>query len=552
MYLRDTTVVCFESHSRKINITVLNMWKHILLATSLIFLISCGNNDMPLEGILYDLMIVNGQIVDGTGSKPYLGTVLIKDGVLSYVGNANLESYEANQVIDADGMFITPGFIDAHGHGNAELNPKFKNFWSMGVTTILLGMDGRSDGIDDFNGWMQNVESARPGVNIAPFTGHGTARNATSIGLTTHPSEEQITELKDLIEEQMQRGSFGVTKGIEYIPGRFADIKELTEIGNIVAEYNGTIMSHIRNEDADQVQNSIRELIEVGSKSGSRVHVSHIKIVYSNDEKDADSVVALVDSARKAGVSITADVYPYTASFTGIGILYPEWALPPNNFETVKVERRSELAEYLRNRVNLRNGPEATLLGTAPWSGKTLADISDEFGIPFEDVLIDHLPPGSASAAYFVMNIDVMRRFLGYDHVVVSSDGSPEMRHPRGYGSFARIIRQFVVEEEFIAIQDAVKKMSGQTASIIGLDRDRGLVKPENQNDLRFTKRGYLKTGFAADVLIFDPANIRDAATFENPHQYATGFDYVIINGLIVQADGESTGARPGLVLRAR
>lgn len=507
---------------------------------------------MPIEGLTYDLKILNGQIVDGTGSSLYSGNILIKDGILSYVGKSSLESYDAIETLDVNGMIVSPGFIDAHAHGNAELNPKFKNFLSMGVTTILLGMDGSSDGIEDLNGWMERVETARPGVNIVPFTGHGTARRATSIGLNTGPDIDQLSELKDLIEEQLQRGSFGVSKGIEYIPGRFADIEELTEVGNVVKAYDGIIMSHIRNEDKDQVQQSIRELIEVGSVSGSKIHVSHIKIVYSNDVEDADLTIAIIDSARKAGVTITADVYPYTASYTGIGILYPEWALPPNNFESVKNQSRGELAEYLRNRVNRRNGPEATLIGTKPHEGKTLADISAEMGKPFEDVLIDHLPPGSASAAYFVMNIDVMRSFLGYDQVVVSSDGSPQMLHPRGYGSFARIIRQFVVEEGYLDIQSAIKKMSGQTAGIVGLDRDRGLVKPQNQNDLRFTKRGLLKTGFAADILVFDPFEIMDNATFENPHQYATGFHYVIINGLIVQAEGEFTGVRPGLVLRAR
>jgi len=528
------------------------MWKKILFVVFLFVFASCSKSDMPLEGIIYDLKITDGQIVDGSGSKPYKGNILIKDGILSYVGKAGLDNYDASETINASGMVVTPGFIDAHAHGNAELNPKFTNFLSMGVTTILLGMDGSSDGIDDLNGWMERVEAARPGVNIVPFTGHGTARRASSIGLSTDPDKGQLSELRDIIEEQLQRGSFGVSKGIEYVPGRFANLEELTEVGKAVKAYDGIIMSHIRNEDKDQVKDSIRELIEVGSISGSSVHVSHIKIVYSNDVEDADSAIALIDSARKAGVSITADVYPYTASYTGIGILYPEWALPPNNFETVKNERRYELAEYLRNRVNLRNGPEATLIGTQPWEGKTLAEIADELGKPFEDVLMDHLPPGSASAAYFVMNIDVMRRFLGYNQVVVSSDGSPQMLHPRGYGSFAKIIRQFVVEENYLDLQTAIKKMSGQTADIIGLNRDRGLVSPHHQNDLRFTKRGYLKSGFAADVLIFDPANVNDNATFEDPHQYATGFDYVIINGLIVQADGESTGARPGLVLRAR
>ena len=309
----------------------------------------------------------------------------------------------------------------------------------------------------------------------------------------------------------------------------------------------------------------------MGADGGARVNVSHIKIVYANDVSDAEGVLAVMDSARVAGVEITADVYPYTASFTGIGILYPDWALPPNNFEQVRRERRDELAEYLRNRVNRRNGPEATLLGTAPWSGRTLAQIADSLGQPFEEVLIDRMPPGSASAAYFVMNLDVMRRFLLDPHVSVSSDGSPTMLHPRGYGSFARIIRQFVQEEGVLTLEDAVHKMSELTARTMRLDQQRGgsdgamdLFVPESGVDglspeqrlesrnhrLRHAPRGLLREGFAADVVIFDPAQVRDTATFEQPHQYAAGMQYVIVNGVLVQDEGEPTGARPGLVLR--
>lgn len=513
---------------------------------------SCSKEQLPPHDITYDIRIQNARIVDGSGAKTYIGSVLIEDGIIRYVGKNDLDGYLASETIDAAGRIVAPGFIDAHAHGNAVTNSEFRNFWAMGVTTILLGMDGDSDGVPNLGDWMVKVEQVRPGLNIVPMTGHGTARHVSGIGLKSDPDSIDLASLEAVIDTMMQQGSFGVSTGIEYIPGRFANRDELAVVGRVVANYNGLIMSHMRNEDRDQVQHSVRELIQMGNDSGARIHVSHIKVVYGNDIADAEGVLAVMDSARATGQPITADVYPYTASYTGIGILYPEWALPPNKFEDIKRRRRAELGEYLRNRVMMRNGPEATLLGTGEWSGRTLAQISDSLGLPFEDVLIDFMPPGSASAAYFVMNENVMRRFLQDNHVVVSTDGSPTMLHPRGYGSFAKIIRQFGVEEQLMPIEKLVHKMTGQTATLIGLDADRIPVSQGGLSDLHYVKRGVLRAGYAADVVVFAPERVVDKASFENPHQYASGFDYVFVNGIPVQRDGVPTGARPGLVLRAR
>jgi N-acyl-D-amino-acid deacylase len=523
------------------------MWVLILAGlTGIAGLTGCSRADLPPNNLTYDILILNGRIVDGTGSRAFNGSVLIDEGLIVYAGEADLSRYTAKTRIDAAGRVVSPGLIDAHAHGNAELNPVFRNFWSMGVTSIALGMDGSSAGIDDLADWMERVEEARPGVNIIPFVGHGTARTHAGLPMEHDAAtDEELQRLTEVIKAQMRDGAFGVSKGIEYIPGRFAGRSELAAVARAVAEFDGLIMSHVRNEDDEAVASSIRELITMGSDGGARVHVSHIKIVYANDVSDAEYVLAVMDSARVAGLEITADVYPYTASYTGIGILYPEWALPPNDFDRVRRERRDELASYLRNRVNRRNGPEATLMGTRPWSGRTLAEIADSLGLPFEDVLIDFMPPGSASAAYFVMNLDVMRRFLSDPHVMVSSDGSPTMMHPRGYGSFARIIRQFLVEEGSVGLEEAIFKMSGQTAGVLRLDRARS-----DDGDLRLAARGLLRPGFVADVLVFEPEHVRDTATFGDPHQFAYGFDYVVVNGVVVQAEGEPTGNRPGITLR--
>ena len=200
-------------------------------------------------------------------------------------------------------------------------------------------------------------------------------------------------------------------------------------------------MSHMRNEDADQIGASLAELIEQGRLSGARVHASHIKIVLGNDPAQARDLLEAMESARRDGVTVTADLYPYTAAFASLSILFPDWARPPNDYQAVVRERRAELAAYLRVRVDNRNGPDATLFGSGPWSGRTLAEVARELGRPFEEVLVD-LGPGGGQAAYFVMNEEVMATLLAGPHVAVASDGSPTMSHPRGYGTFPRVIRR--------------------------------------------------------------------------------------------------------------
>jgi N-acyl-D-amino-acid deacylase len=244
-----------------------------------------------------------------------------------------------------------------------------------------------------------------------------------------------------------------------------------------------------------------------------------------------------MEEARNQGIYVTADIYPYTASYTGIGIVFPDWAKPPYRYEGVVKSRRDDLAAYLRKRVNLRNGPSATLFGTPPWAGKTLAQVAAELDKPFEDVLIDDIGPNGASAAYFVMDQELQDRLLIDPYVMICSDGSPTMRHPRGYGSFAKVIRYYVQEAKLLKLEVAIHKMTGLPAATIGLLEQ---------------KRGLLKVGFAADILVFNPDDVIDRATFENPHELSEGFEWVIVNGVPVRADGEFTGKRGGEMLRKK
>ncbi len=515
--------------------------KSILTSLFLIlaFLISCTNSPQPQTE--FDLLITNAKIVDGTGADSFQGNILVDEGIIQKVGEFATDTIQAIQTINANGRVVSPGFIDTHSHGNPLETPRFDNFLKMGVTTISLGQDGGSPSTTDLSGWMDQVDSVGTGPNILHFMGHGTLRRLSNTPQQPILADANLESMVGLMNDAMDAGSFGLTTGLEYESGRYATMPELVALAEPVANHNGLVMSHVRSEDDSKIEDSIRELINQGRESGAKIHVSHLKIVYANDPERAEDVLELMNNARQNGVRITADVYPYAASFTGIGIVFPNW-VTPGNFEDVKESSREELEEYLRNRIEKRNGPEATLFGTAPWAGMTLADVADSLNKPFEDVLIDDIGPDGANAAYFVMNEEVMKRFLQDPHVMVSSDGSPTMRHPRAYGSFAKIIDNYINEESVLTLEEAIHKMTGLPAQTLGLS-------DLNQVEI---PRGLIREGFAADLLIFDPANVQDVADFENPHQYAEGFDWVFVNGEPVIEDGEKNEVRPAGVIRKK
>jgi N-acyl-D-aspartate/D-glutamate deacylase len=480
-----------------------------------------------------DLLIHGGTVIDGTGSPGRRADVLIHEGLIVRVGLIDRASVRADRLIDAAGLIVTPGFIDAHSHGDPLATPEFENFLAMGVTTICLGQDG--DSPREPAAWMRKVEAAGVGPNVALFIGHGAVRDAAGVGISPDPEPGQIAAMRGLVREALAAGCFGLTTGLEYQPGSFAGADELGAIARPVAAAGGVVMSHLRSEDDDKIEAALEELLAQGRAAGCPVHVSHLKVTYGRGAARAERVLAQLQAARGAGLRVTADIYPYNASYTGIGIVFPDWAKPPHDYAEVVRTRRADLAEFLRVRVAQRNGPEATLLGTGPWRGKTLAAVADELGKPFEDVLIDDIGLGGASAAYFVMDDELQQRLLVDPHVMISSDGSPTGHHPRGHGTFARIISEYAHARGALTIEEAVRKMTGLTAETIGLDR---------------LKRGRLEEGWAADVLVFDPRAVREAATYDAPHQLATGFDYVIVNGAVVREAGRSTGVRGGKVLR--
>jgi N-acyl-D-amino-acid deacylase len=493
----------------------------------------------------YDWLIYGGTVVDGTGRAGEALDLLVRGDRIAHLGRVDPDTLKVRERFDAGGLVVVPGFIDAHAHGAPLDDPSFPNFLAMGVTTILLGQDGGSPEAATLDAHLDTVDRARPAVNVAYLVGHNTLRAESGVGFAA-PSPDGSSRIAALVARGMDAGAFGLSTGLEYDPGTRADLEELVAIAAPVAARGGIVMSHMRNEDADAVEASVEELLEQGRRSGARVHASHLKVVLGSDVSQANRLLDAMARARLDGVRVTGDVYPYTASFTGLAILFPDWARPPHDYEAVRRTRRGELADHLRARVQARNGPGATLFGSGELpgygdlTGRTLEEVAREVGRPFEEVLLE-LGPAGARAAYFVMDEAVMRTFLLDPWIVVSSDGSPTMSHPRGYGSFPLVIRRYVVEERALELEEAIRKMTGLTASILGLD-DPGRVR---------VPRGMLATGWAADIAVFDPTALRDEAAYEAPHRLARGMSGVWVNGRLAWTE-EGPGPRAGRALRAR
>jgi len=506
----------------------------IAFVIALFLVLGCCNSVFAISPVKGDIVIRNGRIVDGTGDPSEITDVVIRDDKILSLGKVLNPLPEGVMDIDASGKIVSPGFIDTHSHGNPVDDPELLNFLAMGVTTICLGQDGSSVPVGRMRKFFEDIETTVPGTNVLTFVGHGTVRTESGIRLSTTPTLEQITSMTALVEQGLELGAWGLTTGLEYQPGMFSTPQELAAIAEPVGKRGLVVMSHMRNEDDDQLSSSIRELVEQCRASGARAHVSHIKSVYGKGAARAEEILKVLEEARATGVNVSADIYPYTASHTGLSILFPRWALPPNSYNDATTKRRTELVQYLHDRVAKRNGPEATLLGNGPNAGKTLADLAKERGKPYAEVLAD-LGPRGGSAAYFVMDEELQSNLLIADGINICSDGGSGSSHPRSYGTFAKVIRKYVNEDKTLSLEKAIHKMSGLPAKTIGLDK---------------ANRGTIAAGNYADILIFDPAKVKDTATYENPKQLAEGIDTIIVNGAVIRKDGQFMGKRAGRLLK--
>ncbi|MCE7996496.1 MAG: amidohydrolase family protein [Roseivirga sp.] len=486
------------------------------------------------ENNSFDIAIMNGRILDGTGAEAFDSDLLIRNGKIVFIGEVDSNRIEAENVIDAGGKVVTPGFIDVHAHGNPLSEVSFQSFLANGTTTILLGQDGYHPAIA--NGqfsilpWMEAAEKSKLELNVALFAGHGSLRREARIPDEAVPTEAQMEAMLSALRQALEAGAFGMSTGLEYVPGMYAQKAELEALARVLGEYEAVMSSHMRNEDDDAVEASIKELLDLGKLC--QVHASHLKVVYGKGAARGKEILTLIDSARQADMQVSADVYPYIASYTGIGILFPKWAKTQGQFEQELKTRRKELETYLYNRVIKRNGPDATLFGSGKYAGKTLAEAAEEEGITYVELLLSIGPQG-ASGAYFIMDRELQDTFITDPEIMIASDGSPTMLHPRGHGTMARIIEQYVIKEKSLTLASAVHKMSGFPAKTMGI-----------------TDRGLLQVGLTADILVFKPEEIKEKATFSDPYQLSEGFDQVIVNGKLAMSGNKLINGNAGLLLK--
>lgn len=474
-------------------------------------------------------------LVDGTGAPPRPANVLVTgDRIARISAPARERVPPATRVVEGGGRVLTPGFIDLHTHGDP-LRSSYDGFLAMGVTSITLGVDGSGPGTSedlDTAGWCRAVARAPLDTNIALLAGHGTIRHAAGIGDSVRrPDPAQLQRLVATLEAEFRAGIFGLSYGLEYVPGIYSEAPEHRALGEVVARHGGVVMSHMRSENDDAIEASIDELI--ASAGRARAHISHLKVVFGRGEARARALLDFLAEKRRQGIDLTADEYPYEAGFTGIAILFPEWALPPTDYAAIVRDRRPELSDYLERRMTRRGGPGALLLGTGAHAGKTLEQVAGEAGRPYVDVLID-LGPDGGSGAHFTMDKVLQDRLLVDPHVAFSTDGGPGQRHPRGAGTYAKLIEEYVVRDRKLTLEDMVRKATSYPAQI-----------------LRLADRGTIRQGAIADLLLFDPARVRARATYVDPFAKAEGFDLVMVNGRVAYAEGSKVG-RPGTLLRAR
>lgn len=498
----------------------------------------------------FDIIIHNGRIIDGTGTPWYEADVAINDDRIVRIGD--LSNANAEQVIDASGLVVAPGFIDPHTHALRGIFdvPNAESALLQGVTTLTEGNDGSSPfPIDEH---YRAIEDRRISPNWAVFVGQGTVRSQVIGADDRDPTPAEMEQMKAMVREAMEQGALGISTGLFYVPGSFTPTEEVIELSRVAAEYGGIYISHMR-EEAAQLIDSVNETIRIGEEANIPVQMTHHKVIGVENWGTAVESLRLVDEARARGIDITIDQYPYTASQTGINALIPQWAQEGGRDEMLARINSPETRQTIKNEVVAKilydrggGDPKNVFISRNSWApemaGKNLAELTIEAGMEptpenAADVVFDIIRGGGATAVYHAIGPNDVDLIMQHPATAIGSDGPVGIfgegaPHPRQYGTFARVLGHYVRERGIISLEEAVKKMSSQTARRLNI-HDRGLLTP----------------GYFADIAVFDADEIIDMATFEYPHQYAVGMKYVLVNGEVVVDNGQHTGRRPGRIL---
>ena len=517
----------------------------------------------PVE---YEYIIRNGIIYDGTGSAPFVGDIGIQGDTIVSIGN--LKSFKSRHEIDATGLAVAPGFINMlswaadnliqDGHAVSDIK--------QGVTLEVFG-EGYSPGPvvrskrlatdtlwTTLGGYFTYLEHKGFAPNVASFVG-ATSVRIHEMGFSNRsPSEEELKRMKALVQQAMQEGAMGLGSSLIYPPAAYASTEELIELAKVASGFGGMYITHMRSE-GDFILPAINETIRISREANIPAEIYHLKINLSRNWSKLDTVLAKIDSARNAGVPLTANMYPYTASGTGLTSRLPTWVQEGG---AVMMRKRMQ-DRAVRNRVlyemekgipSRNSEPENVLLTgfrldelNKTYKGKTLAEAARIYGKNSDETAIDLIIKDKSriEALYFQQSEEIVRRILQLPYVSFGSDGGAfnletgqyPADHPRAFGTFARVLGKYVRDEKILTLQEAIRKLTSLPAA-----------------NLKIEKRGKLQKGFFADIVAFHPDSIADLATYEDPHQYAVGMLYVFVNGVPVLHNGMHTNALPGRIIR--
>ena len=529
------------------------------------------------KGQDFDLVIKEGAILDGMGKEKRTKDIGIKGELIEYIGKIPVS--RGKSVIDAQGLTVTPGFIDAHDHSDVGLlvNPKAESHIHQGITTVVSGNCGSSpfpvpDALyekrrqelkniydielswRDIEGFFSEIEKRGTALNYSAFLGHGALRGAV-VGFNDEtPGEEGIRKMQSLIKQNIQSGALGLSSGLEYAPGSYAETSELISLCKAAGECGGLYATHMRDE-GDYLLESLDEAITIAREAGVLLQISHLKCAYPRNWGKLDKALEKIEQAKNQGVDVFCDRYPYTAGATGLSSFnFPLWAHQGTTDDFIKRLKDPSLEprfrEHLKAREEKLGSWDKVLISgvvtekNRPFEGKSILECmkltgKDAFQF-MRDLLIEERD--QVGMVLFMMNEENLKRILSHTLVGVGCDSSvmaPYGKlsggkpHPRGYGSFPRVLGKYIREERIALLPDMIKKLTSLPAKRFG-----------------FKKRGCLEKGYYADIVLFDKKTVKDMATYDDPHRYPEGIEFVIVNGEVVINRGEHTGRLPGKVLK--
>lgn len=503
------------------------------------------------EAQAYDVVILGGTVIDGTGADGFRADVAVSNGRIALVSREAIDPALGRTVIDAEGQVVTPGFIDSHAHVQQSIAeyPLAENFLRQGITTLVASLHS-GDQPWPLEAFASSLETA---PNIGFFAGHSWTRKEVMGMDDRAPTEAELDEMRSLVDQSMREGALGLSTGLLYVPANFAETEEIIELAKVASAHGGIYVSHMRNEGSGLIE-SVAEVIRIADEANIPAQINHHKAVGAGQWGWSERTLAMIDSANAAGLTVTHDLYPYTASSTGSSILFPQWALAGGAEafaervadEDTRAQMEEDMMYIFQNdRVgNDISRIQFRVLGSdISYNGRTLADYAVDHGLEANldngiDLAIELQLSGGFSAIYHAMDEQDVIRIMQHPLAMIETDGDAVgygigYPHPRSYGAFARVLSRYVRELEVLTLEEAVRKMTSMPARWLG------------RSDM-----GVLAEGMLADVAVFDPDEIRDLATYTDPHQYSVGITDLLVNGVPVIRNGGITGEKPGRWIR--